>query len=131
MRLSSVLLTIIVGMNAQAESRHTIIPHVGGDGRVTWIATIDATTAYGWVHSATSDNGSDRPYDNLPLAALNRWLDDRLSAVGWCSYGWYYLTEDPNYINTLPDGQLASRADAERLHRKGSKECTLRKAKWS
>jgi hypothetical protein len=33
-------------------------------------------------------------------------LDDRLSAVGWCSYGWYYLTEDPNYINTLPDGQL-------------------------
>jgi hypothetical protein len=109
MRLSRALLTIIFGMSAQAQNSHPIIPHVEGDGGVTWVAIIDATTVTGLLHAAPSANRSDHDYDNKPLVALNSWLDGRLSAVGWCSYGWYYLTTDPNYIKVLSNGQLRVR----------------------
>lgn len=107
MRLSSALLTIVFGMNAQAQNRHTVIPHVDEDGGVTWTATIDATTAKGFENAGTRSDGSYYyDYHNLPLVALSSWLDNTLSSVGWCPYGWYYLVEDPKYIEKLSDGQL-------------------------
>lgn len=86
--------TLLLAFNANA-APPWIVPHLEKSGVVTWTATIDAATVGNFK---VGDDGRG----NQARQALNEWLDQHISQLSWCKYGWRYRTEEPEkYIEDL------------------------------
>jgi len=110
MRVTGVMLAaIFLRVNAEAQDQqHLVVPHLEADGTITWVATIDAITVRSFEKRDTSGTDRQKQFNSLSglQEALNHWLDEKLLRVPWCVSGWYYLVEDPNYIEELSDGGM-------------------------